>query len=116
MENLSRAAGRGVSVRVLIPSPLDEKKRLKAAEKLAKSGVAVRQGTEYYIHAKVLIADAGNRSARGFAGSQNFETEHLDADRELGILLSDPAILARITATFDEDWERRSEPVPFSAA
>jgi phosphatidylserine/phosphatidylglycerophosphate/cardiolipin synthase-like enzyme len=116
VENLSRAAGRGVSVRVLIPSPLDEKKRLKAAEKLTKNGVAVRQGTDYYIHAKVLIADSAGNLSRGFAGSQNFEAQHLDEDRELGILLEDPVILSRIRATFEEDWERRSKPVPVSAS
>lgn len=116
VENLSQAAKRGISVRVLIADPAEGgKKRLKAAENLAESGVAVRQGTSYYIHAKTLIADYGTPWAVGFAGSQNFETQHLTEDRELGILLTDPAILSGIQETFEEDWSLRSEPVPFPA-
>jgi len=116
VENLSQAAKRGVSVRVLIADPAEGgKKRLKAAEKLADSGVSIRQGTSYYIHAKVLIADYGTSTERAFVGSQNFETQHLDEDRELGILLVDPVILSRIQATFEDDWSLRSEPIPFPA-
>ncbi|MFA4860231.1 phosphatidylserine/phosphatidylglycerophosphate/cardiolipin synthase family protein [Methanoregula sp.] len=114
VENLSRAAKRGVSVRILIADPAEGgKKRLKAAEQLAGSGVSIRQGTSYYIHAKVLIADYGTVAQRAFAGSQNFETQHLDTDRELGILLADPATLSKIQATFEDDWNTRSEPIPF---
>jgi phosphatidylserine/phosphatidylglycerophosphate/cardiolipin synthase-like enzyme len=116
VENLSQAAKRGVSVRVLIADPAEGgKKRLKAAEQLAASGVAVRQGTSLYMHAKTLIADYGTPSAVGFAGSQNFETQHLEEDRELGILVRDPQILSGIQETFEEDWSQRSEPVPFPA-
>ncbi|WP_321505692.1 phospholipase D-like domain-containing protein [uncultured Methanoregula sp.] len=115
VENLSQAAKRGVLVRVLIPDPAGGgKKRLKAAENLADSGVAIRQGTSYYMHAKVLIADNGTGSQRAFVGSQNFETQHLDKDRELGLLLVDPAIISGIQATFEEDWSLRSGPIPFS--
>lgn len=113
IDHLITAASRGVFVRVLVPGqPKDDKKRREAAEKLIRGGVAVREGTSYYIHAKVLVADYDAVSRKVFAGSQNFEAQHLDKDRELGILVQDREILARIHNTFEEDWETRSQPVP----
>lgn len=113
IDHLIMASSRGVSVRVLVPGqPKDDKKRREAAEKLIRGGVAVREGTRYYIHAKILVADYDAASRQAFAGSQNFEAQHLDKDRELGILVQDREILARIHNTFEEDWETRSQPVP----
>jgi len=113
IDHLILAASRGVQVRVLVPGqPKEDKKRLAAAKNLIRGGVAVREGTSYYIHAKVLVADYAALSRQAFAGSQNFEAQHLDEDRELGILVQDREILTRIHATFEEDWETRSQPVP----
>ena len=54
-----------------------------------------------YPHAKLIIAD----HARAYVGSVNLTLQSLDQNRELGILVSQPDILGRLTATFEKDWE-----------
>ena len=43
-----------------------------------------------YIHAKVVIADAGTPHQRAFVGSENFSNASLNSNRELGIETTDP--------------------------
>jgi phosphatidylserine/phosphatidylglycerophosphate/cardiolipin synthase-like enzyme len=62
--------------------------------------VQVRLVKTPYIHAKLIVADG----ARAFVGSQNLSTASLDSNRELGILISDPAILQVLAETFAQDW------------
>lgn len=57
-----------------------------------------------YCHAKMVLVDYGTGSARVFLGSENFSSTSLDRNRELGILLTESAILARLHATFETDW------------
>jgi phosphatidylserine/phosphatidylglycerophosphate/cardiolipin synthase-like enzyme len=65
-----------------------------------------------YIHAKAIVADAGSSQQRAFVGSENFSGASLDQNRELGILTSDPGIVARLAETIGADaagadqWQR----------
>jgi cardiolipin synthase A/B len=69
-----------------------------------------------YFHAKAVVADYGTSSAEAFVGSENLSCVSLNDNRECGILVSDPAILARIEATFSSDWAQPTVPVPSDPA
>jgi cardiolipin synthase A/B len=64
-----------------------------------------------YIHAKVIVADFGSEGARAFIGSENFSCVSLDDNRECGVIVNEPAILARLEATFEPDWTQPSVTV-----
>ena len=68
-------------------------------------------GSRYYIHAKLLIADG--RTA--LVSSQNLSTGSLKYNRELGITVTDPAIVSALEADFDSDYAG-GQPVTAAAA
>jgi len=39
-----------------------------------------------------------------FVGSENLSPTSLDHNRELGVLIGDPIAIARLEATFVQDW------------
>ena len=97
---LCAAARRRVQVRVVMT---DEGSWREAFDELAACGVQVRTYQEdapLYIHAKAIVADA--RAA--FVGSQNFSATSLDANRELGIVTSNRAIVDQLEQTVTSDF------------
>ena len=70
------------------------------------AGGEAKAGTGYYIHAKVYVADGGAASAQAFLGSENCSASSLDKNRELGVLISDPALISSLKRTFEKDWSR----------
>jgi phosphatidylserine/phosphatidylglycerophosphate/cardiolipin synthase-like enzyme len=62
--------------------------------------------TGYYIHAKTVLADYGTAQAKIFVGSENFSTDSLDKNRELGLIFSDPACIAGIEAAITADYNK----------
>jgi cardiolipin synthase len=56
-----------------------------------------------YIHAKVVIADAGQPGGRAFVGSENFSAASLDRNRELGLITADPTVVHALAATLNSD-------------
>jgi phosphatidylserine/phosphatidylglycerophosphate/cardiolipin synthase-like enzyme len=58
----------------------------------------------FYIHGKVIEADYGTSHARVFVGSENFSSTSLNRNRELGLIISSPAILTAIVSTFAADF------------
>lgn len=97
LQALEAAAQRGVTVRVIIsPSASFDAERAS----LADAGVQVRLLRSLYVHAKMILVD----DQRAFVGSQNISTTSLDQNRELGIILSDPVSLARLSRVFAIDF------------
>ena len=97
LHGLEAAAQRGVTVRVIIsPSASYDAERAS----LADAGVEVRLLSSLYVHAKMIMVDG----QRAFVGSQNISTTSLDQNRELGIIVSDPVSLARLSRVFDIDF------------
>jgi cardiolipin synthase len=41
---------------------------------------------------------------KAFVGSENISTQALDANRELGIIVSDQDVLNTLQQTFQHDW------------
>jgi cardiolipin synthase len=101
VRQLARAARRGVRVRVLAATVATwARARLISAGALVGKGSTVAGGI--YIHAKALIID----DRLGFVGSENFSSTSLDQNRELGVILTGTALVARLEATFRRDWSR----------
>jgi cardiolipin synthase A/B len=110
---LAAAARRGVQVTITmtVDSEWDE-----AFAELAQAGAHIRlypdQASALYIHAKAIAADAGRSGQRVLVGSQNFSEASLGYNRELGILTSDPGIVAAIAATLAGDYARAAAYSP----
>ncbi|HTX12289.1 MAG TPA: phospholipase D-like domain-containing protein [Solirubrobacteraceae bacterium] len=96
---LEADARRGVNVEVTMTA---DPSWDAAFSELAAAGVHVRTyaaNAPLYIHAKMILT-----STRAFLGSENFSDESLFDNRELGIVLSTPSIIASLRRTFDGDY------------
>jgi len=118
---LKAALERGVKVRLLGSKPRPgDTYFAPLAERLSRAGAEVRYATHLKIHAKAMLIDG----RRAFVGSQNFTPTALEANRELGGVLEQEAVLARLKATFAYDWARASaalapaptRPIPWQEA
>jgi phosphatidylserine/phosphatidylglycerophosphate/cardiolipin synthase-like enzyme len=100
VDALIAAVERGVRVRLVMSGDPDDD-NAEVRRQLARAGVAVRLApSRLYIHAKMVLVDGG----RVFIGSQNFTATSLDQNRELGIILDDPVIVARAADVFAKDF------------
>lgn len=102
IDALAAAAKRGVVVDIDMTSASEW---ASAFRTLAAAGVHIRTfdpKAPLYIHAKVVIAD----ESAAFVGSENFSSTSLDLNRELGILIDDPAMIGSLSATFSGDWRK----------
>jgi phosphatidylserine/phosphatidylglycerophosphate/cardiolipin synthase-like enzyme len=101
---LCDAAGRGVAVRIVMT---DRGKYGRQFGQLQDAGAQLAlypDSADLYIHAKVVLADYGTAGARVFIGSENFSHYSLTRNRELGLITSDPAVMASINATLNSDF------------
>jgi cardiolipin synthase A/B len=109
---LIAAARRGVNVTVTMTA---QSSWDSAFRKLVKAGAHVhtyRDSTKVlYIHAKVVLGDAGLADRRVFVGSENFSVASLRVNRELGIVTTQPAVISVISATLARDY---AGATPFS--
>ncbi len=100
---LQAAARRGVRVEVVMTR---QGEWASAFDALVRAGVVVRTyaySAPLYIHAKAIVVDPGSPHARVFVGSQNFSVASLLYNRELGLITSRPAIVARVAAVIRGD-------------
>ena len=58
----------------------------------------------HYIHAKTVLADYGTAAAKMFVGSENFTNPSLTENRELGLIFSDQACMAGVSAAITADF------------
>ena len=56
-----------------------------------------------YIHAKVILADVGTATQKGYMGSINFSPASETRNRELGSSLANPSILSALATTLSKD-------------
>jgi uncharacterized protein (TIGR03437 family) len=102
---LMSAAGRGVLVQVTMTNTSDEY----SSEFTRMTAAGVRVSTyastaPLYIHAKVVLADHGSPGALALVGSENFSSASLTRNRELGLTLSDAAIMQSLAGTLTGDF------------
>jgi cardiolipin synthase len=99
------AAHKGVRVQVVMTY---DKSYAKNLTKLVDAGAQVSiysPDAALYIHAKVILVDYGTPHAAVFAGSENFSDISLEKNRELGLIVTDPAILSSINRTLVQDFD-----------
>jgi phosphatidylserine/phosphatidylglycerophosphate/cardiolipin synthase-like enzyme len=93
------AKKRGVTVRVLIPSSSDPDQAA-LVHRLQSAGVDVRILDKPRVHAKMILVD----DVAVYVGSQNMSATSLDHNREVGLILNDPANVARLAKAFQRDF------------
>jgi phosphatidylserine/phosphatidylglycerophosphate/cardiolipin synthase-like enzyme len=106
LEEIGRAAKRGVHVRLLLDSHLHRTYPEPADSLASVPGIEVRLidmgkvagGVQ---HSKYFIVD----DAIVYLGSQNFDWRSLEHIHELGVLIRDPAVARTFSALFDMDWK-----------
>jgi len=102
---IAAAARRGVNVEVVMTADSEWDS---AFSELTRAGVHIRlypdTSRALYIHAKVIVADAGRSGQRALIGSQNFSVASLDYNRELGVLTRNRRIVAAVRATLARDY------------
>jgi phosphatidylserine/phosphatidylglycerophosphate/cardiolipin synthase-like enzyme len=104
--HLSARAKAGVDVKVMLaylePSPcIPDDTNAKEAQQMADAGIKqVAFMKNIRMHAKCIVADG----ARAFLGSENLTTTSLDRNREIGILVTDPLLVAKLRDTAAGDW------------
>jgi cardiolipin synthase A/B len=101
---LSNAAKNGVKVQVTMT---DNSAYTTEFNTLKAAGVQIHtyaQTASLYIHAKVVLVDFGQTRQQAFVGSENFSNASLTENRELGLTLSDPAILQTLNTTMNSDF------------
>jgi cardiolipin synthase A/B len=102
---LESAAERGVDVQLVGEN--EDGEYDSAYSELADAGVHISyysSSTGFYIHGKVILADDGKSDAKVFIGSQNFSNTSLNENRELGLIISVPAVMTSIAGTFAYDF------------
>jgi len=105
LDRIVDAAQRGVKVHVLCGgrhgiSDWDVLDTFASLRTLRRFGVKVHKQKNLRVHAKLLIVD----DERALVGSMNIDRSAFDLRRELGITITDPTVIARLRAVFDEDW------------
>jgi cardiolipin synthase A/B len=67
----------------------------------ALEGVAVRKLSGLRLHVRGMIRDGSS----AFVGSQSLRRLELDGRREIGVLVTAPAVVKQMEALFEEDWK-----------
>jgi cardiolipin synthase len=102
---LAAAAKRGVKVEVTMTANSDYDSDLNTLKAAGVKIATYAQSASLYIHAKVIIADFGASTAKAFLGSENFSSTSLTKNRELGLTLTDSAILSSLNTTLTSDFK-----------
>jgi phosphatidylserine/phosphatidylglycerophosphate/cardiolipin synthase-like enzyme len=88
---LQERAKKGVSIRVIG----------KLADKKIEN-VEVRKLVDLRMHIRAIVVDG----TRAFIGSQSLRKLQLEMRREIGIIIHDSRVAAKIRAVFEADWEQ----------
>jgi phosphatidylserine/phosphatidylglycerophosphate/cardiolipin synthase-like enzyme len=99
------AENRGVKVRVVVEYPSDYSSELKQVISAGGTVEGYSSSTGFYIHAKAIVADYGKSTAKVFAGSENFSSNSLNNNRELGLITTDAGMLSGIESAFTSDYD-----------
>jgi hypothetical protein len=94
----------GVTVRVVIEDPSSYTSELNEVTAAGGKVTGYSSSTGFYIHAKTVIADYGDSTAKAFMGSENFSSNSLNDNRELGIITTDTSIISGLESTFSGDF------------
>ncbi len=106
LEDLEKAARRGVDVRLLLPSRSDSSKALAAGRShysdLLEAGVQIFEARDVILHAKSVTIDGVWSSI----GSSNFDRRSVLFNDEVDVIVLGRATAARMEAIFDDDFSQ----------
>ncbi len=106
IDALVAAAQRGIAVGIAMTDQTDWHPAFDAITR-AGGVVSVLYGEEpVYIHAKILVTDAATATGRALVGSQNLSDTSLTRDRELGVVLTQPALVRQLGRLVESDLAR----------
>ncbi len=101
IQAIASAAQRGVTVQVILPIPRSSSDpNANGIATIKAAGAQVREDAQLYMHAKMMVADG----TTGYVGSENFSSNSLNNNRELGLLIADGTVLSSLQQTFQQDW------------
>lgn len=103
---IAARAKAGVNVEITMTANSDYDSafdQLKAAG--AHISLYPNNSTALYIHAKVILADAGSSTHESYVGSINFSDYSMNKNRELGFVTADDAITAGLASTLTSDFD-----------
>ncbi len=86
---LRERAAKGVQVRVL------------GAIKGKDAGIEARKLTNMRLHVRAIVRDG----TRAFVGSQSLRKDELENRREVGLIVTNPAVARGILKVFESDWD-----------
>ncbi|MDE1163590.1 MAG: phospholipase D-like domain-containing protein [Acidobacteriaceae bacterium] len=102
---LANAATRGVNCQIVMTQSSSWTSYLTT---LKAAGCNVRlyadQTGVLYIHAKIILADYGTSGQQVYLGSINATTNSMLNNRELGTVLTDPAIITKLNTVLTSDY------------
>ena len=108
------AAGRGVTVRIIVAGGSTSATQTTALNNVKSAGATVYVSdaasgggtpTDPYIHAKAILVDcATGTCASGFVGSENMTTGSLLYNREVGVILTDKTQLGVVYTAMSTDF------------
>lgn len=90
---------RGVPTEIVAPASNRSTATTAALDRLATAGVMVHLLASPVVHAKAMVTDA----RRLYVGSMNFTRASLDDNREIGLVLGDPAAVIRVADVIAAD-------------
>lgn len=100
------ALKRGVAVSLVQENMSNQYSATLTTMKTAGAKIATYSSTTgRYIHAETVLADYGTANAKLFVGSENFTTDSLADNRELGLIFSDPSCMAGVNAAITADFK-----------
>jgi cardiolipin synthase A/B len=105
---LEAALKRGVALTLVQEDQDNEYTTNLTALKNAGAKIALYTSTSasaYFIHAKTILADYGTPQAKLFVGSENFSTDSLDKNRELGLIFSDSTCMTGVYNALTADFK-----------
>ena len=105
VSTIAGSVARGVAVTAVVPGTGRSTATQAAVVALVGAGAAVRALLSPTVHAKAIVADG----ARLYVGSVNLTSASLDDNREIGLVLDDPVLAARVARTIAADWARAGE-------
>lgn len=101
------AKSAGVATRLVIDGNFaPSASQAEAMTKLAAAGVPIRSLKNPDIHAKTIVVD----KKHAFVGSQNFTSNALFNNREVGLIVDSAAEVAKVTAAIDKDFAAGTAP------
>ena len=94
------AAKRGVTVDLTMTYSASMRRRWTPSSRAARTSAPTPPVRRCYIHAKAISVNG----TTVYVGSANFTTAMTNADRNAGIITSDPAVAHGVTATMASDF------------